>query len=144
MAAIITLTGRVGKDPETSETGNGTTITRLSVATSARQKKDGEWADTTTWWRVTVFGQPARYAAEYISKGDLVEVSGEVSQDEYVGRDGEKRTSLEIKGHHISRLTPRTDSGQKTEQERPARREAATMTEPVRREYSPADDEPPF
>jgi single-strand DNA-binding protein len=154
MSAIVNLVGRLGKDPESSETGRGTAITRLSVATNTRKKADGEWQDITTWWRVTLFGQPATYAADYLHKGDLVEVAGEASQDSFTGRDGETRHTLEVKGFTVSRLSQRSDEGQsESRPESRPRRTAPPASDYQAAPGSPAapsaapaydDDEPPF
>ena len=61
----LQLIGRLGKDPETRYTTQGTGITHFSVATS--EKRDGE--ERTEWHDIVTFGKTAEFCAQYLGKG---------------------------------------------------------------------------
>ena len=105
----IMLIGNLGRDPEMRYTPTGRPVTQFSVAVS-NSKPDGQggWVDEgTDWFRVSVFGDRAERAAEQLRKGNRVFVEGRFKTREFEGRDGQKRTSLEITADSIVNLEKR-------------------------------------
>jgi single-strand DNA-binding protein len=99
MSAPITLTGRLGADPDIRFSKEGKAIANLRVATNKRRKLDsGEWEDIdTTWWRVSAFGALAENIADALSKGDAVIVVGNIKGREWEDHNTkEKRTGFEV------------------------------------------------
>lgn len=93
----ITIVGRLGRDPEMKITPNGDACTTMSVATSKRKKgRDGQNEEVTTWFRVTLWRRQAEIANEYLEKGKLVYIQGDLATNEYEDRDGNNRFSLEV------------------------------------------------
>lgn len=93
----VILVGNLGADPESRTTGSGTTVTKLRIATSERQKdRDGNWGDHTEWHRVTCFGRTAENAARYLRKGRQVYIEGKIRTSKYQDRDGNDRWSTEV------------------------------------------------
>jgi len=111
----IMFIGNLGRDPEMRYTPNGKPVTQFSVAVS-HSKPDGQggWVDEgTDWFRVSVFGDRAERAAEQLRKGNKVFVEGRFKTREFEGRDGQKRTALEITADSIVNLErrPREEDG---------------------------------
>ena len=111
----IMLIGNLGRDPEMRYTPTGRPVTQFSVAVS-NSKPDGQggWVDEgTDWFRVSVFGDRAERAAEQLRKGNKVFVEGRFKTREFEGRDGQKRTALEITADSIVNLErkPRDEDG---------------------------------
>lgn len=98
------IMGHLGRDPEMKYTGAGTAIADFSVATSEtwKDKQTGEKREKTEWHNVVFFGRQAEVAGEYLKKGALVMVEGMVTYDKWEDKDGNKRTSTKIKGHHFT------------------------------------------
>ena len=94
----IFLIGRLGRDPESRVTPDGTPVTSFSVATDRRwTDANGQQQSKTTWFRVVAFRRLAETCAEYLGKGQLVMVEGELQEPKpYVGRDGVWRASLDV------------------------------------------------
>lgn len=88
----IIVTGHLGKDPETRDVGQ-TSVTGFSLAvnTGFGEKK------TTTWYNVSIFGKGGERAAQYLSKGDAVTVSGEFMLRPYTDKTGAERMSADIR-----------------------------------------------
>ncbi len=79
----ITLAGYTGKDPRTTATQSGRSMTKLSVATSKRYKAaDGNWQEKTQWHTCVCYGPTAEYAAK-IQTGSHVFLEGELLYREY-------------------------------------------------------------
>lgn len=91
------LIGRVGKDCVTN-TVNGKTVGNFSVAIS--KKINGQ--EQTTWFDVALWEKGKVY--EYIKKGGLVMVEGEVSLNTYQKQDGTQGASLRLTAFQIELL----------------------------------------
>lgn len=90
---LVILRGRLGRDPETSYTANGTAITRFSLATSKRYTdRMGQKQEKTEWHRVVVWDKLAEIAAQYLSKGRDALITGELQTRQYQDKDGQQRT----------------------------------------------------
>lgn len=94
---LVTVVGHLGSDAEFRKTPNGTPVTSFNIANTPRKQKDGEWTDgTTTWFRVFVWNYEASGVAVTLKKGDKVVVSGRLTTNNYVDKEGKDRLSLEI------------------------------------------------
>lgn len=94
---LVILRGRLGRDPETSYTANGTAITRFSLATSKRYTdRMGQKQEKTEWHRVVVWDKLAEIAAQYLSKGREALITGELQTRQYQDKDGQPRTVTEV------------------------------------------------
>ncbi|MDX2031991.1 MAG: single-stranded DNA-binding protein [Blastocatellia bacterium] len=108
----IIIVGYLGRDPEIRYTPQGTAVCNFSIATTEKRKdKTGEMQDTTTWFRVAVWGRQAEVANQYLSKGRQVYVEGRLRMDEYTDRDGNKRAALEVNASDIQFLSPKGEDG---------------------------------
>jgi single-strand DNA-binding protein len=106
----IIIVGHLGKDPEIRYLPDGTAVCSFSVATSEKRKdRSGESQDIATWFKVTFWKQQAEVAHQYLSKGKQVYIEGRLSTQEWTDRDGNKRTSLEVRGTDFHFLTPKGD-----------------------------------
>lgn len=76
----------------------------LSVAVSRRVKKGDEWVDEPIWTDVTLFGKRCQWLHDHMRTGTLIEAVGELSLREYTGKDGEKRTQVELFARDIRPL----------------------------------------
>lgn len=105
----IMIIGNLGRDPEMRYTPNGKAVTQFSVAVShSRPDGQGGWIDDgTDWYRVSVFGDRAERTAEQLRKGNKVFVEGRFKSREFEGKDGEKRTSLDITADNVISLERR-------------------------------------
>jgi single-strand DNA-binding protein len=108
------IIGNLGADPEMRYTPNGRPVTQFNVAVNQSQKNQqtGEWVEETDWFRVSVWGDRAERAAENLRKGNRVFVEGRFKTREFEGRDGQKRTSLEITADSVVNLEKRTRDGE--------------------------------
>lgn len=97
--AKVTIVGRLGQDPESRYLQSGTLVVSFSMAADGRRR--GGEQPTTTWFRVSAFGEQAERVANmvergYIAKGRLLYVEGQLEARPYTGNDGQQRTSLDV------------------------------------------------
>lgn len=101
----IIVIGNLGRDPEMRYTPNGDPVTNFSVATSYRYNTAaGEQREETEWFNVSVFGRQAEACNQYLAKGRKVYVEGRLSSRSYQDRNGETRTSLDIRAQTVQFL----------------------------------------
>lgn len=104
------IVGNLGNNPELKYTPQGDAVVNLSVAVNRRWKnKDGQPAEETTWFRVSVWGKQAEACNQYLSKGRQVLVEGTLSTPKvYTGGDGEPRASLDLRANMVRFLGGQT------------------------------------
>ena len=102
------VVGHLGADPEMRYLPDGTPVASFSVATSRKWTgADGVAKEATTWWRISAWGKVGEVCNQYLGKGKLVLVEGEASASGWVGKDGEARSSLELRANAVKFLSPR-------------------------------------
>lgn len=132
----ITISGRLGRDPETRQTQSGKSICSFSVAVDRRGKDAG--AD---WFAVTAWERLGELCQEFLSKGRHVTVRGRMQSRQYE-RDGQKVTVWDVVAEDID-FGPRVDSA-------PAQRQALRASQASRQVVEqnwgplPQDDGVPF
>jgi single-strand DNA-binding protein len=92
MSNHITITGKVGQDPELRFTPGGMAVLTFSVADT--YGKDDK--KKTTWHNITVFSNLAENVANTIGKGSTVIIVGRYEQDEFTKKDGTKGKSVKV------------------------------------------------
>ena len=92
----ITIAGQLGKDAEQRFLPNGDAVVSFSVADSQGRDKP------TIWWNCAIFGKRADALREYLVKGQAVTVVGNVTQREYTDKDGNKRTSMDVRVNDLA------------------------------------------
>jgi single-strand DNA-binding protein len=95
----VSLIGRLTADPELRFTGNGTAVTRLRIANNGAYEVQYH---TIIAWR-----KLGEIAAQYLSKGRLVFISGRLQGRNWVGADGAARHELQIVADEIQFLSPK-------------------------------------
>jgi len=82
---IALLVGRLGADPEISQTSSGDTFVKLSMATNEVYKdKSGERQERTQWHKVVVWNPKlAEMVGKHYKKGDTVSVQGQIENRAY-------------------------------------------------------------
>ena len=95
---LVAISGNLTRDPELRTTQGGTSVCSLSVAVNGREKdrQSGNWSDRPDYFEVSVFGATAEHAADWLSKGSHVEISGRLRQDRWQTEAGEKRSAVKI------------------------------------------------
>jgi single-strand DNA-binding protein len=95
----ITVVGNLTADPELRFTPSGAAVANFTVASTPRtfDRQTNDWKDQETLFlNCSVWRQAAENAAESLTRGMRVIVSGRLKARSYETREGEKRTVFEI------------------------------------------------
>ncbi|CAN5495236.1 hypothetical protein BH11ARM2_BH11ARM2_39550 [soil metagenome] len=144
---VITIVGRLTRDPESRTTQNGKTFATFSVAVNKRFKPQNSEDRDADFFNVKVWDKSADYVTSYLTKGRLVSVTGRIESRKYVDKEGVNREIWEINADQVNGLDrPRDDdggaapsSGYDRSASRPAA--AATSAPAARPSAAPAEDE---
>lgn len=91
----VILMGRLTKDPDTRYGGaNNTCIARFSLAVDRRFKREGE--PTADFFNCTSFGKQGEFVEKYLKKGTKIVLSGEIRNDNYTNKEGQKVYGTQI------------------------------------------------
>jgi len=101
----ITVAGQLGKDSELKTVGQDQVLS-FSVADSQGREKP------TIWWRCQLWGKRATSLQQYLVKGTAVTISGSVSQRTYTDKDGQEKTSQEIRVNDVALQGGKRQEGQ--------------------------------
>jgi single-strand DNA-binding protein len=119
----------MGQDPEVRYAANGNAVANLSIATSKKFKGEEE----TEWHRVVCFGKLADVVKEWVHKGDLIGIQGELRTRKWQDNNGNDRYSTEIIAHRMDMLgsksqgsAPSNDASRQTTAQPPADQPART------------------
>ena len=86
---------------------------RFSIAVNRRFKdpKSGEWKDDTSYVDVSVWREAAERCGKVLKKGSPVHVEGRLKSSSFEGKDGTKRTKLEVEARRVQILEKASSSG---------------------------------
>ena len=93
----VTLIGNLVDDPELRFTPSGVAMAKVRFAVSRRyQDKSGTWQEDTSFFGGTLWRDAAENAAESMTKGMRVIVTGRLEQRQWETQEGEKRSMVEV------------------------------------------------
>lgn len=102
----VIIVGRLGSDPEVKTISTGSTVARLSVATSDQwTDKEGQKQERTEWHRVVVWGKLADLCGKYLSKGRQVYLEGRLQTRSWEDQQGVKKYTTEIVAQTVQFLS---------------------------------------
>lgn len=111
----VELIGNLAKEPELSETANGTIYCILNIAVN-RQYKDKQGEKVTDFFTIMTWRGQAENCGRYLSKGDKIAVVGELQNRTYEAKDGTKRQVTEIVASEVEFILTKTSKGQERPQ----------------------------
>lgn len=95
----VILIGRLGRDPEMRYTPSGDAVSNFSIAID-KSTKEGK---STMWVRVTCWRRSAEAVNQWLGKGDIVAVEGELNFEPvsggprvWIAKPGDTRASFEV------------------------------------------------
>lgn len=102
----VFLIGNLTREPELTETSNGTSVSKFSIAVNRIYKSaDGE--TLTDYFNCVAWKGLADTVSKYAHKGDRIAVTGSIEIKNYEDSKGNKRTSVDVNVGEIEFLSQR-------------------------------------
>jgi len=103
---VCSFTGRAGRDPEVRYFESGSMVANLNLAVEG-WKRDSE----PLWLPLTIWGKTAQVAADYVRKGSLIAVSGQLQNETWTDKStGEKRSKVILSVSELTLLGSKKDA----------------------------------
>lgn len=96
----LSATVRLAADAELRFTPANDPVCQFSAALTSGYGKNAK----TSWLRCTVWGKKAETLAPMLRKGNQIAITGEITLNEYTGKDGIKKSSLECRVNDVTLL----------------------------------------
>ncbi|MBI9014997.1 MAG: single-stranded DNA-binding protein [Clostridiales bacterium] len=107
----VVLIGRLTGDPELRFIPNsGTAVTRFSIAVNREFKREGQ--PDADFFNVVVWGKSAENCANYLKKGRLCAVNGNLRNNNYEDKNGVKHYNVEVNANRVEFLEWGDSNGQ--------------------------------
>lgn len=135
----VMMIGNLTRDPELTQTGNGISLCRMSIAVN-RPFANASGEREADFFNVVVWRAQAENCQKFLHKGSKVGVSGYLQTRTVEGNDGTKRYFTEIVAEEVEFLSPREGGAPRMDGEgyQPAQKKSIKDNPPV------SDDELPF
>lgn len=131
---IVHILGRLGKNPETRTFEGGNSVTNITVATDESYRdKQGNKVEKTEWHNIQFFGKQGEIIAQYLEKGNRIQVTGKLQTRSYQDKDGVTRYITEIIGSRFEFIDSKSKEAS-----------AAPAPEPAAATLDHEDDDLPF
>jgi single-strand DNA-binding protein len=109
----VILIGNAGNDPEYKTLTDGTPVAKITVATTESHRlKNGVVSTKTEWHPIIVWRGLATFAHQYIRKGSLLYVEGQLRHRQYEDKEGYKKYVTEIIANQIVLLDKKAKAEQ--------------------------------
>jgi single-strand DNA-binding protein len=99
----VVLVGRLTRDAELKYTANGQAVCKFSIAVNRRKKSGEQWVEEANFFDIVVWGRQGEALNQYLVKGKLIGVDGELRQDRWE-QDGQNRSKIEIIANNLQLL----------------------------------------
>ena len=154
----VIAVGHLGDDPvfKTTQAGGSVAEFRIAVTKVYRNRQTGEQVEHTEWLRCKAFGRNAEIARDYLARGRLVGIDGELHTEKWQASDGSDRysqwiyidpTGLNLLGSREHAGTSHEHQGRARDQARPSTHLSPPFRNSVPEIEKPddfADDDIPF
>ena len=146
----VTLIGSVGKDAEVTFIKESSKVAKFSLATNRSYKdKDGNKQTKTEWHNIEVWNEKANFAGNFVKKGQLVCIVGEIRYEKFEDKEGRAQQRTKIVAETIQ-LFPKGGNGSTTPAAGAEKPDAVKQTEEYAKQNSTefvgntVDDDLPF
>jgi single-strand DNA-binding protein len=99
----VVLIGRLTRDSELKYTAGGQAVCKFSIAVNRRRKNGDQWEDEANFFDIVVWGRQGESLNQYLVKGKMVGVDGELRQDRWQ-QEGQNRSKVEIVANYLQLL----------------------------------------
>ena len=92
----VILVGNLSRDIEMRYSQSGVAIANTAIATSRKFTVNGEKKEEVCFVDITFFSRSAEVANQYLGKGSKILVEGRLNFEQWVDKDGQKRSKHSV------------------------------------------------
>ncbi len=100
----VVLVGRAGADPTIKTFSSGAQLVELNMAVN----RGGKDKQETDWFQIKIWGKVAEIAEQYVKKGHLFGIIGELQQERWE-KNGEKLSKVVVVARGLKLMQPKGD-----------------------------------
>lgn len=126
--------GRLTKDPELRYSQSGVAITAFTIAVD-RRFKNAQGEKETDFIQIKTFKQLAELCANYLAKGKLAAVTGELHINSYTDKEGVKKWITEINADEVQFLSPKDDNAGQSQPQQTQQQYTTPPGQPQQQQY---------
>ena len=108
MTNSVVIVGRLGQDPEIKYFESGSVKAKFSVAVDRTFSKENKITD---WFNIEVWGRQAEFVGEWVKKGSLVSVTGQLEVNRYTDQAGNQKEWPLIRANDVRFVGSKKESG---------------------------------
>lgn len=110
---LCIVAGRLTRDPELRNTGNGTSVCEFGIAVNEKYKSN----EKTHFFDVTAWAQTAEFVNNYFTKGKEIHIVGKLSYESWDDKQaGQKRSKVKIVADRVEFVGGKS-KGQQSDQQ---------------------------
>jgi single-strand DNA-binding protein len=103
----VTLVGRVGGEPNVRYFESGSVVCNLTLAVNRSSKKE----EDPDWFNLEIWGRTAQVAADYVKKGSLIGISGNLKMEYWNDKStGAQRSKPVVRVNRLDLLGSRKEN----------------------------------
>ena len=130
----VTLVGRAGRDPEVRYFESGSVVANFTLAVN-RPFKD----EDPDWFNLEIWGKQAQVAADYVRKGSLIGVIGNIRIEKWTDRaTGQERSKPVVRVDRLELMGSKKDSEQSHPGDAPAQAQCPAPATAAAKPAAPA------
>jgi single-strand DNA-binding protein len=103
----VVLVGRLGQDPEIKYFDSGSVKAKFSIAVDRNFSKENKETD---WFNIEVWGRQAEFVSEWVKKGSLVSVTGQLEVQKWTDQAGNPKEWPSIRASDVRFVGSKRDS----------------------------------
>ncbi len=101
---LVVLTGNLGNNPNYALIAEKKDFATFNLAVNKHWEENGEARSQTDWFIVILNGHLARFAKDYLSKGNKVLIEGELRMNRWLDEKGVAHISVQVLAHKLKSL----------------------------------------
>lgn len=102
MINVVVITGRLTRDVELRTLNDGASVANFGVAVERNYVSKDKNERPADFFNVTAWRGTADFVAKYFKKGDMIAIDGSLQSRQYIDKDGNNRTAIDIVAENIS------------------------------------------
>jgi single-strand DNA-binding protein len=101
----ISISGRLTRDPEVSETGSGKSVAKFSIATDRAGTEDVGYFEVQAWDKLAT-----EIVGKYLKKGTKIAVSGALRQERFKNKEDMPQSRVIIVARDLEMMSGGTET----------------------------------